>query len=207
MLEFAFWIIIGFISGSVPWALVIGRLFTHNDIRSVGDGNPGAANAWKSGGWIPGIVALILEMGKSLAPVYLAVEMLGKPSNAATQVGMALVAISPILGHGWSPFLRFSGGKTLASSWGSWIAVTGGVGFPVACVFLGLFHALQKNHAMTVTLCLILSLAVFLPLQMQPYIVMFWIMNLAIIIYKHRDGYSDGIILRSWVTRIKRTLP
>ena len=71
MLGIVSWGIIGFISGSIPWALVIGKLFSGKDIRDVGDGNPGAANAWKTGGWILGILSLILDIAKGFIPIYL----------------------------------------------------------------------------------------------------------------------------------------
>lgn len=206
MLEFIIWIVIGLISGSVPWALLIGKRLVGKDIRSVGDGNPGAANSWKLGGWAPGVLSLILEVGKSLAPVYLATRFLGQPSGAIPQVGLALVALAPIVGHGWSPFLRFKGGKAIAASWGSWIAITGGIAIPVACVLLGPMHGLQRNHAVTVTFCLIGFLAVFLPMIMQPYIALFWAGNLLILIYKHRFEYSEGLMLRSWIFKLARVL-
>ena len=44
------WIAIGFISGSIPWALIIGKVFVSKDIRVIGDGNPGAVNTWKLAG-------------------------------------------------------------------------------------------------------------------------------------------------------------
>ena len=54
MLDHALWVGIGFLSGSIPWALVIGKFISHKDVREVGDGNPGSVNAWKSGGLTSG---------------------------------------------------------------------------------------------------------------------------------------------------------
>jgi glycerol-3-phosphate acyltransferase PlsY len=53
MLEIVAWLAIGFISGSVPWALIVGKVLLNRDIRAVWDGNPGTANSWKLGGWAP----------------------------------------------------------------------------------------------------------------------------------------------------------
>ena len=204
MLELIVWIAIGFISGSIPWAVIVGNLLMHSDVRNVGDSNPGAVNAWKLGGWLPGLLSVILEVAKSLVPVYFATQYLGHHFDIMSQIRLALVAIAPIVGHGWSPFLRFNGGKALATTWGSWIAITGGIAFPIGCILLGLSHGLQKNHAITVTLCMFGFLAVFLPFQMELFIVLFWIANLSIIIWKHRDEYSDGIIARRWVLSVMR---
>jgi glycerol-3-phosphate acyltransferase PlsY len=193
------WVVIGFASGSVPWAILIGKVFGRTDVRSIGDGNPGAANAWKLAGWQAGMTTLALDIGKSAVPVYIASQYMQPPSGITSQIGLAAIAVSPIVGHAWSPFLHLSGGKALASTWGSWIALTGGLALPVGCILLGLFHSLQKNHAITVTLCVIGFLAVFMPFIMQPYIAIFCAANLAIVMYKHRNQYSSGIEFRDWI--------
>jgi glycerol-3-phosphate acyltransferase PlsY len=202
MLDHALWLGIGFLSGSIPWALVIGKFISHRDVREVGDGNPGSVNAWKSGGWVPGMLSMVVEVSKGLVPVYLAMNYLGAPSTLWAQLGLALVAFSPIVGHGWSPLLNFKGGKALAASWGSWIALTGGLAFPVALVSLGLIHGLQRNHSITVTSCLAGFLAVFLPLETELYLFLFWLANMALLIHKHRGEYSQGIVFRDWVLRV-----
>lgn len=206
MFTIVVWIGIGFASGSIPWALLVCKALLGKDVRDVGDRNPGTANAWKSGGWVPGTLSLVLDIGKSLVPVYLAAQSLGQPSGPTQQAGMALIALAPIIGHAWSPFLRFKGGKAIASSSGSWIALTGGIAIPVGCIVLGLMHGLQRNHAITVTVCLIVFIAVFLPLLMEPYIVLFWIANLVILIHKYKAEYSRGPSFRSWVGRLTGAL-
>lgn len=198
----AIWIAVGFLCGSVPWAVLVGKLLVRDDVRTIGDGNPGAVNAWKSGGWVPGMISLILEIGKGLLPVYFAIQYIGQPSGAISQIGLALIAFAPVVGHGWSPFLQFKGGEALAPSWGSWMAITGGIAFPVGCVLLGLMHLFQRNHAITVTFCLFMFLAVFLPLQIQPYLVFFWVANMTVVVYKHRVEYSEEILARRWVIRL-----
>lgn len=198
------WVLGGFISGCIPWAMLIGWLFTGKDIRHVGDANPGTANAWKSGGWFPGSISMILETGKGFIPVGLATSQMATPAGFADHFELSLVALAPIVGHAWSPFLKFKGGKALATSWGSWIGITGGLAIPVALILLGLFHTLQRNHAVTVTLTLALFLAIFLPIYQQLYIVIFWGGNLGLVIHKHWPEYSAGVIPRSWLrNRIK----
>ena len=53
------WTFIGFISGSVPWSLICVKAFSGMDVRSTGDGNPGATNAWILSGWVVGSLSLI----------------------------------------------------------------------------------------------------------------------------------------------------
>lgn len=204
MLTFATWAAVGFLSGSIPWALLLGRTFLGKDIRGVGDANPGVANLWKLGGWVLGSLSLVLETAKSCAPAYFAVRYLGEPNGVTQQLGLALVVLAPVVGHGWSPFLRFRGGKALAATLGSWMAITNGIALPVACIFLVLMHGLQRNHAITVTFTLLGLLAVFLPMTLQLYVALFGFGNLAIVVCKHWNEYSIGFIPRGWVTKFAR---
>lgn len=189
-----FWVGVGFLSGSIPWALLVGKLYTRTDIRTVGDGNPGAANAWKVGGRLVGMLAMVLEVSKSLVPVYWSMQVLDMNWYQLT-----IVALSPIVGHGYSPFLAFRGGKALAASWGSWIAVTGGWGFPVSCVLLATIHAVQKTHAWTVSLCLVGLFIFFMAATPHPYIFSIWLGNMIIVLSKHRIELAKGLVFRDWV--------
>tara|TARA_B100001123_G_C15345896_1_gene1037144 strand:+ start:18619 stop:19263 length:645 start_codon:yes stop_codon:yes gene_type:complete len=196
------WIVIGFISGAVPWAVIVGKIFLTIDVRNMGDGNPGAVNAWKSGGYLPGVLSVVLEICKSLVPVYFAKQYLDGFVSGWGQIGFAIVAFAPILGHAWSPFLRFKGGKALATTWGSWIGITGGIAFPVGILVLGLMHVVQKNHAITVTVCLSGFLIVFMPFVRETGVLLFWLFNMGVVIYKHRYEYSAGVEFRGWISRM-----
>jgi len=199
MMDVAFWILVGFLSGSVPWSLLVGKLIAGLDVRSIGDGNPGAANVWKGSGSAFGVLALVLDIAKGLVPVYLGFRYLPVGESFGGQLILSLVAFAPVLGHAFSPFLKFRGGKALSTTAGSWTAITDGLVIPLACLLLGVFHGLQKNHAITVTICIVGFLLVFLPLEQQVYVGIFWIMNISLVIYKHRSEYSKGFLPRSWI--------
>lgn len=98
-----------FILGSCPFALWIGNLRLHRDIRNFGDGNPGAANVFRAGGKYWGVVALIADIIKGVPFVFAAKWMLYLP-----QPVVYLVAAAAVLGHAYSPLLHFRGGKALA---------------------------------------------------------------------------------------------
>jgi glycerol-3-phosphate acyltransferase PlsY len=100
--------------GACPFSLWIGKWLLNKDIRDYGDGNPGAFNVLRAGGRWSFALALILDMGKGVPFVALAHYYFGLPDAVVMAVGL-----SAILGHAFTPILRFNGGKALA--------VTGGV--------------------------------------------------------------------------------
>jgi glycerol-3-phosphate acyltransferase PlsY len=116
--ELFVWTTLAFLAGSIPFSVLIGRLFLRKDIRTVGDANPGAANVWRSGSKALGLVAVLLDAFKAAIPVWLAGSMGG-----ISGLGLGVVAIAPVLGHAFSPFLHFRGGKAIASAFGAWFGL------------------------------------------------------------------------------------
>ncbi len=114
-----FWSLVGFFSGSCPFAVWLGRLLARIDIRRYGDGNPGAANAWRAGGWRVGFPSLLSDYLKAAIPAYLASR-----SIETSEWGIIPAALAPVIGHVFSPLLRWRGGKGIASSFGIWTALT-----------------------------------------------------------------------------------
>ena len=192
------WTFIGFISGSVPWSLICVKAFSGMDVRSTGDGNPGATNAWILSGWVVGSISMTLDICKALIPGWVAINYYIPSSGQTYPLSLALISMAPIVGHAYSPILRLKGGKALAPSWGSWIAVTSGVAFPVALIILGLMHLTQKNHALTVTICLIGFIVIFAIFGTRS-LALFGVLNLMLVIFKHRTEYQKGFVFRSWV--------
>ena len=110
------WILLAFICGSLPFSVWLGKIVMGLDVRQVGDGNPGATNVFRAGNKLMGVLALILDIGKAALPVGLAYHVLD-----IRGLVMFLIAIAPVLGHVFSPFLGFRGGKGIAVSFGVWI--------------------------------------------------------------------------------------
>jgi glycerol-3-phosphate acyltransferase PlsY len=107
-----------FTVGSFPFAVWVGRL-VGVDPRAVGDGNPGATNAWKASGWLVGLPVIVLDFLKGFAPTFLA-SWVWEWSGWS----LVLVATAPVLGHRFSPFLGGRGGKGMLTLLGSWTGLT-----------------------------------------------------------------------------------
>ena len=109
----------GFFVGSIPFGYLIGRFFYGIDIRKLGSGNIGTANALRTMGKASAIAVLILDALKGFAPVYLA-----KSVMFLDPTWVAIGAAATVLGHCFSPWLGWRGGKGVATSAGAIIAIS-----------------------------------------------------------------------------------
>lgn len=122
----------GFLIGSIPFGYIIGRLFYRTDIRTQGSGNIGAMNALRSLGKRGAIAVLLLDALKGFVPTafwfwfvkrnHLDLDLEGFPPGE--QILASLVAAGTVLGHCFSPWLRFRGGKGVATSFGAIFAMS-----------------------------------------------------------------------------------
>ena len=116
-------IIISYLVGSIPTAYIFGRLLRGIDIRKFGSGNVGATNALRVLGKGPGITVLILDIFKGLLPVFLLGSFIYPRSNIALDAVLVILGIFCIVGHNWTIFLGFKGGKGIATTLGVLIAL------------------------------------------------------------------------------------
>ncbi|MCS7011268.1 MAG: glycerol-3-phosphate acyltransferase [Anaerolineales bacterium] len=192
MLPILFWSLLGFFLGAVPFSLLMGKLVVGRDIRTVGDGNPGGANALRAGGLKAGIPAIFLDIAKGFLPVYLA--------QRAGLSGWSLlpVLLAPIVGHAFSPFLGFRGGKALAASGGAWLALIGWWVFPIYALLALPFTLLQTEDAWSACSGFA-PLLVYAFLTGEPWMVTFAALNAAVVVWKHRQDLARRPHLRPWV--------
>lgn len=120
--------LVAFGCGSIPFGPIVARL--HGiDLRTVGSGNIGATNVGRALGWKWGVLVYVLDAIKGAAPVLAAGAMagiLGKPADEVAPADMwwwLLMPIASVLGHMFSPFVGFRGGKGVATGSGAMLAV------------------------------------------------------------------------------------
>jgi acyl phosphate:glycerol-3-phosphate acyltransferase len=197
-----FWTVLGFLLGALPFSVWLGRLRVHADIRGYGDGNPGAANAWRAGSWRVGLPALVLDYLKGALPVGIA-HALGVMSAAGGVWGWGLVpvALAPVAGHAWSPFLGFRGGKAVTVTFGIWSGLTLWEGPTLLGLFLVLFYGIQEADGWSVILGLVAFLGYVLLRHGDPITLCIWAANLAILLWTHRRELRTPPRLRPWLAR------
>jgi glycerol-3-phosphate acyltransferase PlsY len=176
-----FWTVLGLMAGAVPFSVWLGRLALRVDVRAYGDGNPGAANAWKAGGWRLGFAVLALDYFKGAIPVALAHFVCG-----LSGAGLIAVALAPIVGHAFSPFLRFRGGKAITVSFGVWTALLPPAGPLVLGAMLTLLHYAKARRAWTPILAMAALLAYVLLFAPQPVLLISWLGNTGVLVWKFR---------------------
>ena len=176
-----FLIIISFLLGSLPFSVWITRL-TGKDPRTVGDKNPGATNALKAGGKWVGLVVLFLDISKAAVPVGVAYQLL-----EIRGWEMSAMSIAPLLGHAFSPFLNFKGGKAVATALGVWIGLTIWDVPLIALTGIVIWFLLLKHSGWAVLLTLV-CIGIYLFL-VRPDPLLFWILGLqfALLTVTHYD--------------------
>lgn len=184
MFQALLWIAIGFVAGSLPFSVWIGRLALGRDIRAVGDQNPGAANVYRAGGKGWGALAVVLDFFKGAIPVLLATFWVGLEGW-----GLVLAALAPVFGHAYSPFLRFCGGKALATSFGIWFGLTIwyvptvlGISFTAGMLVLA-------SPGWTVVLGMAVTLGALFIVDAPWVLYAVWAGNFALLLWKHRAEY------------------
>jgi glycerol-3-phosphate acyltransferase PlsY len=188
-------IALAFLCGSLPFSVWLGKILLGMDVRKFGDGNPGAANAFRTGNKLVGLLVLLLDISKAAAPVgwaYFNLDIRGIP--------MLLIAVAPILGHVFSPFLGFRGGKALGTALGVWIGLTIWKLSLPAVVGAVIGIALFTPPGWSGMFALGGILAVLLIWLPDPLLLAVWFSEVFILAWTHRFDLRQGIHLRRGVT-------
>ncbi|NQW11857.1 MAG: glycerol-3-phosphate 1-O-acyltransferase PlsY [Alphaproteobacteria bacterium] len=129
--------LIAYLIGTIPFGLILTRLAGHGDIRTIGSGNIGATNVLRTGSKGLAAATLLLDGGKGAVAVLIAAEF--GPDMAL------LAAAGALLGHCFPIWLRFKGGKGVATSLGVWLALSWPVGLIAVAVWLGMAVVLRYS--------------------------------------------------------------
>ncbi|HQX27414.1 MAG TPA: glycerol-3-phosphate 1-O-acyltransferase PlsY [Alphaproteobacteria bacterium] len=121
--------IIGYLIGSIPFGFLLTKYAGYGDIRSIGSGNIGATNVLRTGNKRLALLTLLLDGGKGAAAVYLA-------QLAMTYDASLYAAVGAFLGHLFPVWLKFKGGKGVATTIGIFLALLPQLGFTVILIWL-----------------------------------------------------------------------
>lgn len=118
MFNLALILILSYLVGSIPTAIIASRILIHDDIRKYGSHNAGATNVFRVLGWKPALIVLLIDMGKgALATLGIAQLRILPMAMDPTLVSL-LAGVSAIIGHVWTLFAGFKGGKGVGTAFG-----------------------------------------------------------------------------------------
>jgi len=179
MIEEAGVLVFAFLLGSLPFGLIVARVLFKTDIRTQGSGNIGAANAARTLGKGAGALVLVFDALKGFVPTILAQSVGGLP--------LALFAgFAAILGHCYSPWMRFRGGKGVATELG----VLFGLAWQAALIFIAVWILVvaASGFASLGSLLASLSTTATLWLFLDARAAIYAACTLAVIAWRHREN-------------------
>ena len=186
MTEYLVFVPLGYLLGAIPFGLIAGKLFGGVDVRDHGSGSTGMTNVMRTVSPPVAILVLALDMGKAAGAVVLARIIADAPMVET------LTGISVIVGHSWSAFIGFSGGKGTATGWGALFALSPIAGIVASVIGVGLvaltrYVSLGSIVAATLgslTLAVLALVNDSVPLEYALY----GAVGAPIILLKHRDN-------------------
>lgn len=175
------YVLAAYLCGAIPFAYIFSKLFAGVDIRTVGSGNPGATNVFRAVGKKAGIITFIFDALKGFLPVFFAACI--DPSFYYALI----IAFAAMLGHMFTVFLRFKGGKGIATGLGIFLALIPVPALIALAVFI-IVLLLTGYVAVASILATIAIPVIALILNYSWEAIIFSLIMAIIVIYKHRSN-------------------
>jgi len=173
-----------FLIGSIPFGYVISTVFFKTDIRKTGSGNIGAMNAMRAIGKGGAVAVLLLDALKGFAPPFIILHVAHWPVH-----GAAIVAAFAVLGHCFSPWMGWKGGKGVATSFGAIFALC----WPAGLVAIGGWAAgalVSRYSSVGSMLGSVLAAAALWYFTRDPWLTGYGIFAAVFIVYTHRENIA-----------------
>lgn len=186
---FLIFIPVSYIVGSINFATIISSI-KHKNIKELGSGNPGTMNMLRSVGKFLGCLTFVLDFAKGVA-----LSLVGMFVFQNTMLAMCVLGFTTVIGHVFSCFCKFKGGKGVATSLGAF-AVISPIAFAVAFVLMLLYLAFSKKgfigSLIAISICTIANI-IRVSLQRQPYFyicLVLFVVWLIFIFWTHRSNFK-----------------
>jgi len=197
MLAYFIYPLVSYLIGSIPNGVIIAKLFFKIDPTKSGSGNIGATNVYRTAGKIPGILTLILDILKGFLPVFY-VQNLNLDFNITLLAGLAA-----FLGHLYPVFLKFKGGKGVATAIGVFLPLVPLAVLIAAVIFLTIAYIWRyislASMISAFLLPAIIKILVIFKIYSYPESILFFSSTISLlIIYKHKENIKRLIERREF---------
>ncbi|MFC1892067.1 glycerol-3-phosphate 1-O-acyltransferase PlsY [Thermodesulfobacteriota bacterium] len=174
-----------FILGSVPFGVIISRFTTGIDITKQGSGNIGATNVARSLGIKWGIVTLVLDFFKGFIPIYLCQKFFNWP-----EMSILIIGLTSLLGHQFSIFLKFRGGKGVSTVFGVFMAISPFTAIIAFLIFSGIVY--RSDYVSLASIIAVSTTPILLLIEMKPIVyIIGGIVMAALICLKHKSNIQS----------------
>jgi glycerol-3-phosphate acyltransferase PlsY len=129
VLQIGLIVALSYLAGSIPTSIIVGKLFFGKDPRAAGSGNAGGTNAIRLFGWKGGIPTILVDVGKGVVATLL-ISRLPAPDSVPHEVLQIIAGCSAVIGHIWTVFAGFRGGKGVGTAAGMAVSL-----YPLALLF------------------------------------------------------------------------
>lgn len=177
-------ILSAYLLGSISSAVIVCRLFSLDDPRFRGSGNPGTTNVYRLGGWPPAMLTLIFDVLKGMLPVW------GSYYLGLEPFSLAMIAMAACLGHIYPLYFEFKGGKAVATALGAMFPIAWEMAILLIITWLLVFVVTRVS---SLAALITVSLAPIYAFIIKPQYTVPAIMLTALIIWRHRTN-----IVRLW---------
>ena len=181
-------ILLAYIIGSFPTSYILARIFKGVDIRQVGSNNAGATNVLRSVGRLPALLTLAVDIIKGVVAVTVVAKYFYRfDIDLQYDAYRGMLGVAVVCGHIWSVFLKFKGGKGVATTLGVAIGLTPFALVPSAVIWVLVFYVTSFVSLASI-MALLLFPAVACILKYPLYIILSSVVICSISIYKHREN-------------------
>lgn len=186
-MTFLFFVIAAYLLGSIPFAVLTSKLFGLADPRTYGSGNPGATNVLRSGKKAAAALTLLGDAAKGWLAVFLAIHL---APHGHDGLFLASVAVAVFLGHIFSLFLKFKGGKGVATALGVLLALSAWMGLAILATWL--LVALVFRYSSLAALVAAVAAPVYAMLfQLRPELVIATMLMSLLLIWRHKSNIQN----------------
>ncbi len=200
-------IILSYLAGSIPTSIIMSKLTRGIDIRDYGSGNAAATNVIRVLGWKIGIIVIIVDVGKGIFATLLISKLRIDPAPISHNLVQIMAGLSAVLGHIWTIFAGFKGGKGVGTAAGMLFSLYPVAGVICLIIFLvvlstGRYVSVSSMTAAISLPIVILILNKFFKYSISKELFYFAIFMAALIVFTHRSNIKR--LIRGEENRIKK---